>query len=305
MDCLSNRPMNAVCTLFEGDYHLGAAALLNSLHRAGFAGTFVCGHRGPRPVWHAVRTDPIEVRWVEVSTPVHLTNYKPAFLQQCWSQCAPNVERVFYFDPDIVVKCPWSVVERWATGGLALCEDTNAYLPPRHPYRLAWHDFFARHGLVACRELGRYHNAGFLGLPESCRSFLDVWQQVLDCGNQELGLFDQLKKGLPHNLFYSADQDALNMALLLGEWPLNTAGSEGMDFQPGGHLLSHAAGGAKPWRGRFLRDALCGRPPGQAQKAFHEFLEGPIRVFPPAMARRRKLALRLAALIGRFYRRGA
>ena len=41
-------------------------------------------------------------------------------------------------------------------------------------------------------------------------------------------------------------------------------GPEGMDFLPGGHLLSHAAGGGKPWRGGFLRAALRGRPPGTA-----------------------------------------
>ena len=38
----SSRPFacdTAICTLFEGDYHLGLAAILNSLVRAGYAGT--------------------------------------------------------------------------------------------------------------------------------------------------------------------------------------------------------------------------------------------------------------------------
>lgn len=294
-----------VCTLFEGDYHLGAAALINSLHAAGFAGTVVCGHRGPPPPWAAAARQlapAIDVQCEPVTTPIHLTNHKPTFLRAAW-HAHPAAETLYYFDPDIVVKAPWAVLARWARGGVALAEDMNAYLPAGHPYRLAWLDFLARHQVKTRRTLERYYNAGFIGLARAHAPLLEQWEQVLTLAAAEIGGLETLKNGAPHALFHSADQDALNIALLLGEAPLHTAGPEAMDFLPGGHLLAHAAGGAKPWRGGFLRDALRGRPPGLAQKAFFAHVSGPLPVLPAGVLRRRLLALRCAALIGRFYRR--
>jgi len=296
---------STICTLFEGDYHLGAAALINSLYEAGFSGTVVCGYRGEIPPWAPAveNLDRLQARFVEVATAVHFTNYKPAFLQACWESAAPSVNQLFYIDPDVVVKAPWQTIERWALGGVAVCEDVNPYLPARHPYRLAWLDFFGRHGLVPARALDRYYNAGFLGVPRACRGVLEDWQRLLSPAELELGPLDRIKSGAPHELFHTIDQDALNMALLLSDTPINGAGPEAMDFFPGGHLLSHSVGGSKPWRGGFLRAALQGRPPGAAQKCFHQHLDGPLRVFPPFIARRRRLELAIAALIGRFYRR--
>lgn len=295
---------STICTLFEGDYHLGAAALINSLHRGGFAGTFVCGYRGPRPAWAEVAVPGIVIKWVQLGAGVHLTNHKPAFLETCLDVHTPEAEQVFYADPDIVVKAPWAVLRRWAADGVALVEDVNGYLPERHPYRLAWGDFLAVNGLAARRGLTRYYNAGFIGFPRGERSFLAEWRRLLDLAAGLPGGLERLKNGAPHDLFHSADQDALNMALALGDWPINGAGPEGMDFIPGGHLLSHAAGGRKPWRRGALRLALRGRPPGRAQKCFFEYTDGPLAAFEPGVLRSLRRESRLAALIGRFYRRG-
>lgn len=295
-----------LCTLFEGDYHLGAAALLNSLHQAGFAGDFVCGHRGPRPPWaaQADRLAPIRVRWVEVTAPVHLTNHKPVFMLECLHDHGPESAVIGYLDPDIVVKAPWSVFERWlGSGGVALCEDVNASLPSGHPYRLAWGDFFARHGLAPVRTLDRYYNAGFVAVPRELEPLLVCWAGLIRLAAAEVGSLGTIKHAGPHALFHTIDQDALNMALLLHLAPIHAAGPEGMDFLPGGHLLSHAAGAAKPWRGGFLRAALGGRPPGTAQKQFHHYAAAPLAVLPAATLARRRCELAAAALLGRFYRR--
>ena len=295
-----------VVTLFEGDYHLGAAALINSLCAAGFEGTVVCGHRGAPPPWAQAAgglAPRIVVRFIPLDTPIHLTNYKPTFLRDCWRTHGVEADQIYYFDPDIVVKAPWSVLARWARDGIALCEDLNANFPAGHPYRLAWLDFFERQGLRPVRVLERYYNAGFLGVSRAHSSLLDFWADLVSRSASETGTLATLKNPAPHGLFHTPDQDALNMALLLTEFRINAAGPEAMDFIPGGHLLSHAAGASKPWRGGFVRAALRGRPPGPAQKSFHDFAVGPLPVLPAGKLAYRRASLRLAALIGRLYRR--
>lgn len=308
----TNQPVNApakpaaICTLFEGDYHLGAGALINSLHEAGFTGRVICGHRGPPPPWAEVarRLDSaLDVLFVRVTASQHLTYYKPEFLRVSLEQHAPDVMQIYYCDPDLVVKAPWNILDRWAQDGLAVCEDVNAYLPARHPYRLAWTDFLARQGLAVQRPLDRYYNAGFLGFSRADAGFLDVWQRVISAVELYLGNLDRLKVGTPNNLFHSADQDALNMALMVSSVRINGAGPECMDFAPGGYLLSHAIGPSKPWRGKFLRHALLGHPPGLAHKAFLQHAAAPIRVFPAGRLATLRASAAAGSLLGRIYRR--
>lgn len=296
----------AVCTLFEGHYHLGVGALINSLFSSGYRGVILCGHRGPEPEWaDAARRlhQQIDVRFIPVTTRRHFTHYKPAFLRECWANLYPAADQLYYFDPDIVVKAPWPVLTRWAADGVALCEDVNGYLPARHPYRLAWGDFLQARGLPVARSLDRYYNAGFLGLPRAHSGLLDIWERVIGHAEAELGSLEKIKFDEPHALLHTPDQDALNMALMASRVPINGTGPEGMDFTTGGHLLSHAIGGRKPWKGGFLREALRGHPPGTAQKSFFQFAEKPLRLFPSSQLARLRLSLQTSALLGRMYRR--
>ena len=75
----------AICTLFEGDYHRGLGALVNSLCKHGYQGTVWAGYRGALPPWVEPRDHDdgdVEfrlpsggaIRFVPVHTEVHLTN---------------------------------------------------------------------------------------------------------------------------------------------------------------------------------------------------------------------------------------
>jgi len=306
----------AACTLFEGNYHLGAGALANSLHATGYRGTLWAGYRGALPSWataarpdasghHRLSVAPdFEIAFVSLEQAPHFAYYKSEFLQRLLNEFAPEAAGALYLDPDIVVKCPWSIFSDWLDDGLALVEDINPSLPARHPTRLAWLRVLAERGLTPRRELTRYYNSGFVGLPRARSAFLAEWTRTMQVVRDVLGAqHHHIKAGSATTLFHSTDQDALNMALMLTDIPLNTAGPEAMDFTIGGHYLSHAVGTPKPWQGGFVRQALRGYPPSVPTKAFFQHALGPIQVLPPATLKKHQRALSFAALIGRFYRR--
>lgn len=308
--------ISAVCTLFEGHYHLGAAALINSLWASGFRGRVICGLRGPLPPWsspsreveNGIRVrdfgEGFEVWFVPVAATIHFTNYKPNFLLEMWEGPAANADTFYYIDPDIVLKCPWQVIERWAEEGLALSEDVNYYLPRHHPMRKGWIHWLRESGTeISDSNRERYYSAGFIGVPRAAREFLLLWQSTIAKIGKTTGSLALLKQGNAVSLFHTPDQDAMNIALMCSHVEVNGAGWESMDFAPGGHMLSHAIGSRKPWLGGFIGQALRGYPPSLAHKAFFDHITFPIQVFPPRQKSRMKLALNLGAFIGRFYRR--
>ena len=180
----------AVCSLFEHSYHIGFAVLTNSLYRAGFRGVVYAGYRGALPHWARAATasaapdgtlrltvaPDLHLRFMEVSTDRHLTNFKARFMQRVWAH-APEVDALFYFDPDIVVRGRWPFFERWVAGGVALCEDVNDKMPPSHPLRNEWRQLFAPLGITCRRELDAYFNAGFIGIRRQDASFIDLWER--------------------------------------------------------------------------------------------------------------------------------
>ena len=84
-----------VCTLFEKQYHLGVAVLVNSLARRGlhrqsstpaFAARCRPGPRRPRATsattWELPVPGGPRIVFIEIETDAHFTNYKPEFMLQ-------------------------------------------------------------------------------------------------------------------------------------------------------------------------------------------------------------------------------
>ena len=307
-----------LCTLFEGDYHLGAAALVNSLLAAGFSGEVAAGFRGPPPPWMqgALRREwpsaagTLAVRLVPLDTPRHLTNFKPDFLLE---RLREGASTLWYLDPDIVVTARWSFFDEWAAAGVALCEDVTSPLPASHPRRAGWRRHFGGRGFSLHFREPAYVNGGCVGLRAEHAAFLEIWRDLQLAMADAIGGLDQSKLGGgtsdqmrdPLFCFNASDQDALNAAIEAAPatLPFSILGAEAMGFRPGATVLPHALGTPKPWRKRFLREALQGRPPTLADKAFWQFATGPVALLPAALVNRRRRALRLASFLGRFYRR--
>jgi hypothetical protein len=305
---------STVCTLFEGHYHHGLAALTNSLYQHGFRGNVWVGYRGALPPWvHDVKerdgtqcfeaAEGLMLRFQQVETKRHFTNYKPEFMAGLRDRYLSEAETLFYFDPDIVVKTEWTFFEGWADAGIALCEDVNSPMHSTHPIRAMWLRFYEPHGVSIARELDVYVNAGFVGVSPKNRSFIETWRQLLRLMDAETHGLAELEVKSRVYPFHKPDQDALNMAAMVSECPVSIVGKEGMDLIPGGYTMCHALGSPKPWAKAFVREALRGYPPTMADHSFWKYATSPIEIFPAAIRRRKRLELLTACAVARFYAR--
>jgi hypothetical protein len=314
---LIERPdlQTGICTIFEGDYHLGLAAFINSLVGAGYTGNIWAGFRGKLPPWIDQLTpvegeaitywvgSKIKLVFIPIETSLHLANYKPRFMLELFRSHARRYDYLWYFDPDILLRCKWTFFSNWQHYGIALCEEIISYhLSENDPLRRQWVDVGAQMGLEKPRLLDRYFNSGMLGVSPEHISVLQLWMEILDqIGRLGVDL-KELQPGNREAPFHAVDQDALNMAVMYVEHTLSTMGPEAMGFIFGGFTMYHAVG-AKPWRASFLRRAIAAVPPTAAEKFFFRQVSWPIRAYSPLHVHAKRLACAVAAFIGRFYHR--
>lgn len=303
---------SAVCTLFEGDYHLGVGALVNSLYAHGFRGTVFAGYRGELPPWaksvqhegaNAVFQvgDGLKICFQAITTKVHFANYKPHLIKALFDSDT-SIQKIFYFDPDIVIKCRWSFYEEWVQDRVALVEEiATRGMPYNHPIRFRWLAIAKELGIVCRPTFSQYFNSGFVGLSRTCETFVDHWINIIEAMPKygiDLSLWMPADRTHP---FCGPDQDAMNIVAMAVEPCLSTIGPEGMDLIPGGFTMSHAVGGTKPWRKNYLLSALKGIKPMLADKAYWQNVASPIPVFSEPKVRRQRIMIKLASLVGRFY----
>jgi hypothetical protein len=305
----------AICTLFEGDFHIGLAAFLNSLVAAGYAGTVWAGYRGSLPPWSnqldrssdGVReyriSGGINLVFVPLATKIHFTNFKPEFMLSLLAGPARACGYLWYFDPDIFLRSRWEFFAKWERYGIALCEEiVDNKLPENAPLRHEWIEIASTIGLRNPRALNHYYNGGMVGVAAAHVGFLEVWRKLIERAGEvgcDLRTFMPGDREMP---FHASDQDALNISAMYSEFPLSTLGPQGMGFVPGDVKMYHTVG-QKPWRGSFLLRALAGIPPSNAMKFFFSQVSSPIRPYSFLGLRVRKLACSISALLGRFYRR--
>jgi hypothetical protein len=305
----------SICTLFEGDYHFGLAAFVNSLVRAGYAGTVWAGYRGALPPWlsqiRCIDTkkneyrveDQLRLVFISVEAKIHFTSYKPQFMLELFANQASDSGYLWYFDPDIFLRCGWSFFSDWQRHGIALCQEiiTNI-LPHDSPMRYKWMEAAAIIGISNPRELNHYFNGGMVGVSAAHKDFLHLWSKLIEVGQATGGDIDKIVSGTREMPFHILDQDALNVAAMYTPHPLTTMGPEAMGFLPAGFTMHHAVG-PKPWRGSLILRALAGHSPFPAAKYFFTQVSGPIYPYSAFQLRSKQLACGIAAFIGRFYRR--
>ena len=313
-------PVNIVVTLAEGSYFQGACVLFNSLVAHGFEGVFVAGCRRLEDVplnqklaIESFRRRPSEDcaacwEWFPVETPWHFANYKPLFMQEVL-EAYPKCTSIVYLDPDIVVCAPWHWIESATQYGPVVAADGNWSLPPGHPTRNDWKQLIEKADHSCHQSLDLYFNSGLLGIQRRDRSFLTLWHQFIEEFGASTNPLDakgdigDWMRGGRWNALLCPDQDALNMAAMVWPRDLSTFGPDLMGFTGGWIGLPHATGSAKPWRRRYLREALAGYPPRRADKEFWAHAALPIVVYPKIKILLQKNAVTLASFIGRFYSR--
>ena len=314
---------SGVCTLFEGHYQLGFAALTNSLVAAGFTGKIFAGYRGPLPPWsegrsvsepngtHTMVCGTAVIVFVPVDTLRHLTNYKPEFMLDVWERLAEDCERLFYFDSDIIVLARWSFFDAWADAGVAVVMDGSTPLSKNHPLRAAWRRHFEPHGFRFASQHDYHFNGGFIGVKRADRGALVEWKKIQSTMESTVPL--NLPVGLhgaPEHMrdrlfpFFLTDQDALNIMADLEGIQLSAMGPEGMGWKIPEIFMMHALGSPKPWLGRYLQQALRGHAPKMIDQRFWTFMEEPIAIFSAAHVRKMKRHIKWAHVIAPLARWG-
>ena len=311
-----------VCTLFEGHYHYGVAALVNSLYSNGYRGIVYVGYRGELPAWadkavanaevswDGVRslhvTDTLTIHFLPVTADMHLTNYKPLFALLLLKLFEDRVTGIYYFDPDIVVKCNWEFYETWIKHGVALVHEiTNNDMPATHPVRKEWEKIICETGRKCNKQITSYINAGFFGLLKKHKDFLTAYigyvEYSIQIHNADVSM---LQFGIDRtDLFFAKDQDALNIAAMCCEAPISEYGPEAMDFIHGGKVMSHAVGSPKPWKKAFFSSALKGKSPTLADKQYWKNANGIISPYSGKQISSKLNIIKVASFIGRFYRK--
>jgi hypothetical protein len=301
-----------IFTLYEGNYHLGVAALINSALAIGFDGVFIVGYRDRLPPWvqtlNAVGSEEYDVAGIRIifyreQAPRHLGYHKPFAALEIFNRF-PEIERLFYVDPDVTFLAPWQFFQDWAEKGVGLVEDSNfPRVHTNHPWRAGWRDLVDRAGLeTPSNSIESYVNSGFVAVMRRDQSFLKTWANLTlayEAGGGSTANFQMSErwKGIV------SDQDLVSAAIMAWKGPLSIIGPEAMGFTNYYFILSHAIESPKPWAKSYFFRSLSGAAPTTPGGYFLNSASGPIQLFSKGSLLLRKLDFHAAKLVSRVWRR--
>ena len=298
-----------VC-LYDGSYHLGIAALTNSLVKSGFKGLIHVGYRDHLPPWtnqlkalddqNFYVTSDIVIHFRQVSTDMHLGYYKPYFLTETFDNYL-SAKKLFYFDADIVVTAPWNLFSRWLETGVCLCLDNNFhFVHQNHPWRKDW-KLLAGADPGFSNDTHFYFNSGFAGIERGSISLLHRWMALTDRFRRQGGDISAFVKDAFSSV--RGDQDLLNAVITTSsDIQISVVGKDGMGFTPPATLMLHAIGEyGKPWDKQFVISLIkSGLRPTVAEKGFFLNCKFPIDIFSGGRYMVKNLDLKIASFLGRF-----
>lgn len=319
----------ATCTLFEKHYHHGVGVLTNSLARNGFKGDMYVGFRGPLPPWAKTSqpnpalnwkdatsmkvTDQVNIHFLPNATNAHFTNYKAHFMLELINGPAKDIDAIYYFDPDIVFVADWKYFMEWVEIGVAVCEDVNSPVWKNNHRRAGWRKFFAEFGHELKFKEPVYVNGGFIGVSKENFKMLELWREMMENVAPRIGGLNKspisgeampAEELGPFTLFGKSDQDVLNAALEAYDGTISYAGKEGMGFISGAALIPHALGAMKPWLYQPIKEMINGVTPRTVDKHYWKYADQPLQAHSPAQVKSMKRKIKIASLVGRFYKRG-
>ena len=302
----------AIITSYEGHYHHGVAALVNSAVAVGFDGLFIVGYRDRLPPWvqtltsvgsEAYAVAKTRINFYREEAPRHLGYNKPFFALNVFDRF-PEIDMLFYADPDITFLAPWTFFQDWANLGVALVEDSNfPRVQLNHPWRAVWKNLLSLAGLEDHSvKSDSYANSGFFGISRRDRDFLRIWSEVTlayEASGKSTMSFQMVNRweGVV------GDQDLLAAAMMAWTGPSSFMGAEAMGFTGHYFILSHAIESPKPWAKSYFVNSLKGNPPTVAGNHFLQATSGAIKSFSNTDLLLRRLDFRAAQLVSRVWKR--
>lgn len=277
--------MKILTTLAENKYFLGAAALLNSVVRNGtYVDKVVIGYRDELPQWLPPTRDgrygeifllpsglPVEL--VEITGDFHMVHEKPAWFRYLMDELEPEATEFLFFDSDIIVDNRMSFFGEWVQQGVAVCGDVNYKFDRSNPIRKQWAIEIVEHNRTVKNTCDYYCNSGFIGWRREHARFIYDWNDAFSFLAPHSGGMKEFRVKDRTNMVLSANQDSLNMAMMMTDVPVSALGPEAMGFEYGLKLMHHPLG-PKPWSRNFSKDFFCGRPPRRADIMFWENING-------------------------------